>query len=98
MSLDALVHAIQRGEFAGKQTATITMKNDRTLTTLIFMDGQWLADMIWFKYARTSLPRSTSGRSRGVRGWRPMVHECCGGRGRWRCWWRPRAMCRLPRR
>ena len=31
------------------KTAKITMKNGRTLTTLILTDGKWLADTIWFK-------------------------------------------------
>ena len=31
------------------KTAKITMKNGRTLTTLIWTDGKWLADTIWFK-------------------------------------------------
>jgi hypothetical protein len=47
MPLDDLVHAI-RGEFEAK-TAKITMKNGRTLTTLILTDGKWLSDTIWFK-------------------------------------------------
>lgn len=49
MPIDDLVHAIQIGEFEGKKTAKITMKNGRTLTTLILTDGKWLSDTIWFK-------------------------------------------------
>jgi len=49
MPIDDLVHAIQMGEFEGKQTAKIMMKNGRTLTTLILMDGKWLSDTIWFR-------------------------------------------------
>ena len=49
MSIDDLVNGIQMGEFEGKKTAKITMKNGRTLTTLILTDGKWLSDTIWFK-------------------------------------------------
>jgi len=49
MSIDDLVNAIQMGEFEGKQTAKIMMKNGRTLTTLILTDGKWLSDTVWFK-------------------------------------------------
>ena len=31
------------------KTAKITMKNGRTLTTLVLTDGKWLADTVWFK-------------------------------------------------
>jgi hypothetical protein len=49
MFIDDLVNKIQMGEFAGQKTAKITMKNGRTLTMLILMDGKWLSDTIWFK-------------------------------------------------
>jgi hypothetical protein len=48
-TLDDLVGKIQMGEFEGKKTAKITMKNGKTLTTLVLTDGKWLADTIWFK-------------------------------------------------
>jgi hypothetical protein len=48
-TLDDLVHEVAKGEFKGKETAKIKMKNGRTLTTLIKEDGKWLADTIWFK-------------------------------------------------
>lgn len=34
---------------AGKDSLKIKMKNGRTLTTLVKVDGKWLADTIWFK-------------------------------------------------
>ena len=49
MSIDDLVNTIQMGESEGQKTAKITMKNGRTLTTLILTDGQWLSDTIWLK-------------------------------------------------
>ena len=49
MTLDDLVKTVQMGEFEGKKTAKITMKNGRTLTTLILTDGKWLSDTLWFK-------------------------------------------------
>jgi hypothetical protein len=49
MTIDDLVKDIVMGEDKGMKTAKITMKNGRTLTTLILTDGKWLADTIWFK-------------------------------------------------
>ena len=49
MTVDDLVSGIQMGQFQGKKTAKITMKNGRTLTTLIQTDGKWLSDTIWFR-------------------------------------------------
>lgn len=33
----------------GKKTMKLKMKNGRSLTTLVEVDGKWLADTIWFK-------------------------------------------------
>ena len=48
-AVDELVASVEMGEAGGKKTAKITMKNGRTLTTLILTDGKWLADTVWFK-------------------------------------------------
>jgi hypothetical protein len=32
-----------------KTEIKIKMKNGRTLTTLVNVDGKWLADTLWFK-------------------------------------------------
>jgi hypothetical protein len=48
-SLDDLVASVEMGEAEGHQTAKIMMKNGRTLTTLVQIDGKWLADTVWFK-------------------------------------------------
>lgn len=48
-TIDELVDKVEMGEAEGKKTAKITMKNGRSLTTLIETDGKWLADTIWFK-------------------------------------------------
>lgn len=47
MTLDELVASAAPG--SGKDSIKIKMKNGRTLTTLVKVDGQWLADTIWFK-------------------------------------------------
>ena len=47
MTLDDLVASAAPG--SGKDSIKIKMKNGRTLTTLVKVDGQWLADTIWFK-------------------------------------------------
>jgi hypothetical protein len=49
MTIDDLVKDVTMSEFNGMKTAKITMKNGRTLTTLILTDGKWLSDTIWFK-------------------------------------------------
>ena len=49
MTLDEMVASVEMGEYEGKKTAKIKMKNNRTLTTLIQTDGRWLADTVWFK-------------------------------------------------
>ena len=48
-TIDDLYASAETGEYEGKKTAKVKMKNGRTLTTLIETDGQWLADTIWFK-------------------------------------------------
>ena len=48
-TLDDLVASVEMGEYDGKKTAKIKMKNGRTLTTLIETNGNWLADTIWFR-------------------------------------------------
>ncbi|MDT4955924.1 MAG: hypothetical protein QOJ02_4062 [Acidobacteriota bacterium] len=48
ITLDDLVASTEMGEYEGKKTAKIKMKNGRTLTTLILTDGKWLSDTIWF--------------------------------------------------
>jgi hypothetical protein len=47
MTLDDLVASAAPG--SSKDSLKIKMKNGRTLTTLVQVDGQWLADTIWFK-------------------------------------------------
>jgi hypothetical protein len=47
LTLDDLVASVAPG--SGKDSIKIKMKNGRTLTTLVKVDGQWLADTIWFK-------------------------------------------------
>ncbi len=49
MTMDDLWASATEGEYQGHKTTKVTMKNDRTLTTLVLTDGQWLADTIWFK-------------------------------------------------
>jgi hypothetical protein len=46
MTLDELVASAAP---AGKDSIKIKMKNGRTLTTLVKVDGKWLADTVWFK-------------------------------------------------
>lgn len=45
MTIDELVASVA----AGKDSLKIKMKNGRTLTTLVKVDGAWLADTVWFK-------------------------------------------------
>lgn len=47
MTIDDLVASVAPG--SAKDSLKIKMKNGRTLTTLVKVDGQWLADTIWFK-------------------------------------------------
>jgi len=48
-TLDDLVDSVQEGEYEGQKTIKIKMKNGRTLTTLVEINGQWYADTIWFR-------------------------------------------------
>jgi hypothetical protein len=48
-TIDDLYASAEMGEYEGKKTAKVKMKNGRTLTTLVETDGQWLADTVWFK-------------------------------------------------
>lgn len=48
-SIDELVGNVEFGKDLGRETAKIKMKNGRTLTTLVLIEGKWLADTIWFK-------------------------------------------------
>jgi hypothetical protein len=45
MTIDELVASV----IPGKDSLKIKMKNGRSLTTLVKVDGAWLADTIWFK-------------------------------------------------
>jgi len=45
MTIDDLVASVA----PGKDSLKIKMKNGRTLTTLLKVDGKWLADTVWFK-------------------------------------------------
>lgn len=47
-TLDDLYASAETGEYEGKKTTKVKMKNGRTLTTLILTDGKWLSDTIWF--------------------------------------------------
>ena len=44
-TIDDLVASVA----AGKDSLKIKMKNGRTPTTLVKVDGKWLADTVWFK-------------------------------------------------
>lgn len=48
-TLDDLVASATEGEYQGQRTIKIKMKNGRTLTTLVEIDGKWYADTIWFR-------------------------------------------------
>jgi hypothetical protein len=49
VTLDELVATVTYGEWEGRKTAKLGMKNGRSLTTLVLVDGRWLADTIWFR-------------------------------------------------
>lgn len=49
VTLEDLVAKVEKSEFEGRPTAEITMKNGRTLTTLVLLGGRWLADTLWFR-------------------------------------------------
>lgn len=48
MTIDDLFASMEAGEYEGKKTAKVKMKNGRTLTTLVQTDGKWLSDTVWF--------------------------------------------------
>lgn len=48
-TLDDLVESVAESEYNGQKTIKIKMKNGRTLTTLVEINGQWYADTIWFR-------------------------------------------------
>ena len=45
LTVEELVAAVE----PGKDSLKIKMKNGRALTTLVKVDGSWLADTVWFK-------------------------------------------------
>jgi len=49
MTMEELYDKEIMGEFGGNKTCKIKMKNGRSLTTLVLVDGKWLADTLWFK-------------------------------------------------
>jgi hypothetical protein len=48
-TIDDLVASTIEGEYQGKRTIKIKMKNGRTLTTLIQEGSEWYSDTIWFR-------------------------------------------------
>lgn len=48
-TLEDLVASVIEGEYEGKKTIKIKMKNGRTLTTLVKEGSEWYADTIWFR-------------------------------------------------
>lgn len=48
-TIDDLVASVIEGEYQGKKTIKIKMKNGRTLTTLIQEGSEWRSDTIWFR-------------------------------------------------
>jgi hypothetical protein len=48
MTMDDLFASMESGEYEGKKTAKVKMKNGRSLTTLVQTDGKWLSDTVWF--------------------------------------------------
>jgi uncharacterized lipoprotein YajG len=48
ITMDELYASAEQGEYEGKKTLKVKMKNGRSLTTLVQTDGQWLSDTIWF--------------------------------------------------
>lgn len=49
MTMDDLWASSEEQVVDGVKTVKVTMKNGRTLTTLVQSDGRWLADTIWFR-------------------------------------------------
>ena len=47
-TMDDLYASAEPGEYEGKKTMKVKMKNGRTLTTLVQTDGKWLSDTVWF--------------------------------------------------
>lgn len=47
--IDELVHEVEPGKYRGQLTAKIKMKNGRSLTTFVLVDGEWQTDTLWFK-------------------------------------------------
>ena len=47
-TMDDLWASAEPGEYEGKKTMKVKMKNGRTLTTLVQTDGKWLSDTVWF--------------------------------------------------
>lgn len=48
-TLDELVAEVVEADYNGNRTIKIKMKNRRTLTTIVLINGKWLSDRIWFK-------------------------------------------------
>ena len=48
LTMDDLFASMESGEYEGKKTTKVKMKNGRTLTTLVQTDGKWLSDTVWF--------------------------------------------------
>jgi hypothetical protein len=48
-TLEDLVASAEYGTSEGRETVKIKMRNGRSLTTLIWTEGKWLADTIWFR-------------------------------------------------
>ena len=44
-----LVEPAAEGEYQGQRTIKIKMKNGRTLTIFVEIDGKWYADTLWFR-------------------------------------------------
>jgi hypothetical protein len=50
MTIDDLVDSVEAKPDAKAPTSIkVKMKNGRTLTTIITVDGKWVADTLWFK-------------------------------------------------
>lgn len=49
MTIADLYDSAEDGEYEGKKTKKIKMKNGRSLTTLVNTDGKWLSDTVWFR-------------------------------------------------
>ena len=49
MSFSDLVDKVEESDAGGRKTAKIKMKNGRTLTTMRFENGQWMAETLWFR-------------------------------------------------